>query len=191
MEIDGASRMPPDREKELVARARSDGDAFVELYHFYFPRIYGFIFRRVRDHPTAEDLTSVTFQKAIEAVRDPAFRNETLGGWLYRVASNAVVDHFRVGRRSVSMSDLYVEIEPRDLAADAMAAAADRDELARAIANLPANHREVLVLRFYDDLDVAEMCAVLGCSRQLVALRVHRAVRALRKAMDGESRDVA
>jgi RNA polymerase sigma-70 factor (ECF subfamily) len=183
--------MPPERERSLVARAGNDGDAFVELYYFYLPRIYGFILRRVRDHATAEDLTSVTFQKALEAVRSSDFRNETLGGWLYRVASNSIVDHFRVEKRSLSMSQIYPEAQPRDLAADAMAAAADRDELGRAIASLPDNHREVIVLRFYDDLDVSEMCAVLGCSRQVLALRVHRAVRALRKAIARESCDVA
>jgi RNA polymerase sigma factor (sigma-70 family) len=89
------------------------------------------------------------------------------------------------------MSRIYSEGEPRDLAADAMAAAADRDELGRAIASLPDSYREVIVLRFYDDLDVPEMCAVLGCSRQVLALRVHRAVGALRKAITRESCDVA
>lgn len=191
MEDDGASRMAADRERALVARARQDPDAFIELYHFYMPRIYGFIYRRVRDHSAAEDLTSVTFQKALETIRRPDFRNETLGGWLYRVAANAVVDYFRADRRNVVMSHAFGESEPADLAVDAMAAALDRDEVRRALGRLPDNHREVLVLRFYDDLDPAEMCAVLGCSRPLLALRVHRAIRALRSAIAKESSDVA
>jgi RNA polymerase sigma-70 factor (ECF subfamily) len=191
MDDDRASRMSADRERELVSRAREDGDAFVELYHFYVPRIYGFIFRRVRDHSVAEDLTSVTFQKALENVRRSDFRNETFGGWLYRVASNAVVDHFRRARRNVLMSSAYGESEPADLAMDAMAAALDRDEVRRALERLPDNHREVIVLRFYDDLEVPEICAVLGCSRAVFSLRLHRAIRALRLAIAKEASDVA
>jgi RNA polymerase sigma-70 factor (ECF subfamily) len=77
------------------------------------------------------------------------------------------------------------------MALDAMAAALDRDQLRRALSQLSNNHREVLVLRFYDDLDVPEMCAVLGCSREAFAVRLHRALRALRLAVAKESADVA
>lgn len=183
--------MAADHERTLVARAREDGGAFAELYDFYLPRIYGFIYRRVQDRDVAEDLTSMTFQRALETVRRPDFRNDAFGGWLYRVASNAVVDHVRRDRRYVSLTDLDGGEEPGDLALDAMAAALDRDQLRRALRQLPANHREVLVLRFYDDLDVTEICAIVGCSRETFAVRLHRALRALRVAIAKESADVA
>jgi RNA polymerase sigma-70 factor (ECF subfamily) len=183
--------MAADRERALVVRARDDGSAFAELYDFYLPRVYGFIFRRVRDRDVAEDLTSMTFQRALENVRRPDFRNESLGGWLYRVASNAVVDHVRRDRHNVPIGDLDGRDEPVDTALDALAAALDRDVLRRALRQLPNNHRELLVLRFYDDLDVTEICAVLSCSREVLAVRLHRALRALRMAIAKESVDVA
>jgi len=182
--------MPAERERALVASARESAAAFGELYDFYLPRVYGFVYRRVRDRAVAEDLTSVTFQRALENVRRSDFRNESFGGWLYRVASNAVVDHVRRDRRYVPMTNID-EDAPGDMALDALAAALDRDQLRRALKSLPENHREVLVLRFYDDLDTAEMCAVLGCSRETLAVRVHRALRALRTALTQESVDVA
>lgn len=183
--------MAADRERALVARARDDCAAFAELYDFYLPRIYGFIYRRVQDRCVVEDLTSMTFQRALENVRRPDFRNDSFGGWLYRVASNVVVDHVRRDRRFVSMADRDGDEEPGDLALDAMAAALDRDQLRRALLELPGNHREVLVLRFFDDLDVPEICAVLGCSRETLAVRLHRALRALRLAIAKEAADVA
>ena len=191
MEREGASRMAADRERMLVVRAREECGAFGELYDFYLPRVYGFIYRRVQDRCVAEDLTSVTFQRALESVRRPDFRNDSFGGWLYRVASNAVVDHVRRDRRYVSLTDFDDREEPGDLALDAMSAALDRDQLRSALRELPNNHREVLVLRFYDDLDVAEICEVLGCSRETFAVRLHRALRALRLAIAKESEDVA
>ena len=183
--------MAADRERALVVRAREDCTAFAELYDFYLPRIYGFIYRRVQDRCVAEDLTSMTFQRALENVRRSDFRNESFGGWLYRVASNVVVDHVRRDRRFVSIGEFEDREEPGDMALDALAAALDRDQLRRALQDLPRNHREVLVLRFYDDLDVPEMCAVLGCTREAMAVRLHRALRALRLAVAKESADVA
>jgi RNA polymerase sigma-70 factor, ECF subfamily len=183
--------MAADRERELVARASGEPDAFAELYDFYLPRIYGFVYRRVQDRCLAEDLTSMTFQRALENVRRANFRNESFGGWLYRVASNAVVDHIRRDGRFVSLGKIEGSDEPADLALDAMAAALDRDQLRRALSCLSSSYREVLVLRFYDDLDVSEICAVLGCSREALAVRIHRALRALRMAVAKESADVA
>jgi RNA polymerase sigma-70 factor (ECF subfamily) len=133
----------------------------------------------------------MTFQRALENVRRSDFRNESFGGWLYRVASNVVVDHVRRDRRFVSIGEFEDREEPGDMALDALAAALDRDQLRRALQDLPRNHREVLVLRFYDDLDVPEMCAVLGCTREAMAVRLHRALRALRLAVAKESADVA
>jgi RNA polymerase sigma-70 factor, ECF subfamily len=190
MERDGSSRMATERERALVARARHDSAAFADLYDFYLPRIYGFVYRRTRDRFLAEDLTSVTFQRALENVRKADFRNDSFGGWLYRVASNAVVDHARRNRRLVSQSE-FDEEEPGDLALDALTAALDRDQLRRALRTLPTGHRDVLVLRFYDDLDTPEICAILGCSREALAVRLHRALRALRLALAKESADVA
>ena len=183
--------MAAERERALVDRARSDCAAFGELYDFYLPRIYGFIFRRVGDRCVAEDLTSVTFQRALENVRRADFRNESFGGWLFRVASNAVVDHARRDHRFVSLGDLQENEEPGDLALDALSAALDRDQLRRALLDLPAGHRELLVMRFYDDLDTAELCAAFGCSRDTLAVRLHRALRALRAAIAKEAADVA
>ncbi len=183
--------MAADRERGLVGRASEDSAAFAELYDFYLPRVYGFIYRRVQDRCVAEDLTSMTFQRALENVRRPDFRNECFGGWLYRVASNAVVDHVRRAGRFVAMGGANGCEEPGDLALDALAAALDRDQLRRALLSLSNGHREVLVLRFYDDMDTPEMCTVLGCSREALAVRIHRALRALRAAIARESADVA
>jgi RNA polymerase sigma-70 factor (ECF subfamily) len=201
--------MDPARERDLVDRARADGSAFGELYDYYLPRIYGFIFRRVGERSVAEDLTATTFERALGAVRRSDFRNESFGGWLYRVAANAVVDHVRSGRRFVTLGAIAGEgtEEGRsslsgsergqgrptgdELAVDAFARTLDRDQLARALKGLPEAHRRVLVLRFYDDLEVDEICGLLGCSRATFAVKLHRALAALRGALVRETTDAA
>jgi len=181
--------MDRDRERTLVDRARSDAASFAELYDFYLPRIYGFVYRRVQERSVAEDLTATTFQRALEAIRYRNFRNDAFGGWLYRVAANAVVDHIRRGRHTIELA------EETDVAAgvagDAFAAALDRDELRRAMDGLPDGHRTVLILRFFDDLNADEASVVLGCTRATFAVKLHRALSALRGAMLKEATDAA
>jgi RNA polymerase sigma-70 factor (ECF subfamily) len=181
----GASRMDRDRERTLVDRARSDAAAFGELYDFYLPRIYGFVYRRVQERSVAEDLTAATFQRALETLRHREFRNDAFGGWLYKVASNAVVDHVRRGSR-------LTHLDGTDSSSgDAFAAALDADELRAALERLAPAHRQVLALRFYDDLSADEASTVLGCSRATFAVRLHRAIAALRGAMAQEATDAA
>lgn len=183
--------MDIDRERSLVAASRSDPTAFGSLYDFYAPRILGFIYRRVRDYCVAEDLTSVTFQRAFENVRRASFRNQSFGGWLYRVASNAVVDHYRRNRRTMSLASLLDRHDLDDPCVDILASALDRDEVRRGLFAVHEMHREVLILRYFDDLDADEICGILGCSKETLAGKHQRALRALRAAIVKESADVA
>ncbi|HTC85737.1 MAG TPA: sigma-70 family RNA polymerase sigma factor [Candidatus Acidoferrum sp.] len=200
------------RERDLVARSRADGAAFGELYDFYLPRLYGFVYRRVGERSAAEDVTATAFERALTAVRGDDFKNDSFGGWLYRVAANAIVDHVRAGRRLVPLDaatgdepDAGTEHAPRRSAArgraarvtgdeaafDSFSGALERDQLAQAIRRLPDTHRRVLVLRFYDDLEIDEICGLLGCTRANFAVKLHRALGALRGALLKESIDAA
>jgi RNA polymerase sigma-70 factor (ECF subfamily) len=199
------SRMDSARERDLVTRARADAAAFGELYDFYLPRIHAFILRRVRERSVAEDLTATAFERGLAAVRRDDFRNDSFGGWLYRVASNAIVDHARRERRSVPLGvragdswehggrdDDGGDSDPGDEAAlAAFTAAIDRDTLRRALAALPAHQRRLIVMRFLDGLEPVEMAAVAGCTRATVAVRLHRALRALRDTLSREAIDAA
>jgi RNA polymerase sigma-70 factor (ECF subfamily) len=190
------------REQALVAGARADVAAFGELYDFYLPRIYGFIARRVEERDVAEDLTATTFERALGAVRREDFRNASFGGFLYRVAANAVIDHARRRNRTIPLgvraSDLDEDGDTEraesigdEAATRAFAAALDRDVLRKALLRLPDSHRRVVVLKYFDGLETDELCAALGCSRQTLAVKLHRALRALRGVVDDEAIDAA
>ena len=197
--------MDPTREQALVARARVDSAAFGELYDWYLPRILAFIARRVEDRAMSEDLTATTFERALGAVRREDFRNESFGGFLYRIASNAIVDQARRSKWTVPLGarasdyDDDTETARRDDAATlgddaatrAFAAALDRDAIRQALLRLPETHRRVIVLKYFDGLEIDELCAALGCSRATFAVKLHRALRALRGAITMESVDVA
>jgi RNA polymerase sigma-70 factor, ECF subfamily len=203
MAIDArTTRMEPAREQALVADARADAAAFGELYDYYLPRIYAYVARRVEDRSVAEDLTASTFERALGAVRGENFRNASFGGFLYRVAANAVIDHVRRERRSISLGVRASDSDGEDdrnrveeisdeTASRAFTAAVDRDTLRRALQRLPEAHRRVIILKYFDGLELEELCSALGCSRQTFAVKLHRALRALRVAVGQEAIDAA
>jgi RNA polymerase sigma-70 factor (ECF subfamily) len=183
-----------------VARARVDAEAFGELYDHYLPRVHGFLVRRLGDRAAAEDVTAMVFERALGAVRRDDFRNEAFGGWLFRVAANAAVDHVRRSRRLVPLGRRASDAGPDDglestlgdeRAARALETAIDRDEIRRALGAVGSEHRRLLVLRYLDGLTTDELCAVLGCSPATLAVRHHRALRAVRARMAEETTDVA
>ncbi len=195
-----SARLDPARERDLVARARVDAGAFGELYDHYLPRIHAFLVRRLGDRTVAEDVTAMVFERALGAVRSDDFRNGSFGGWLFRVATNAAVDHVRRSRRVVPLGRRASDLGPDDGAAEllgddratrAFDAAIDRDVLRRALAAMSTEHRRLLVLRYLDGLTTEELCAVLGCSPATLAVRHHRALRAMRARLTAEASDVA
>jgi RNA polymerase sigma-70 factor (ECF subfamily) len=203
MAIDASTTpMEAAREHALVASARSDAAAFGELYDAYLPQIYGFIARRVADRTVAEDLTAATFQRALGAVRGADIGNASFGGFLYRVAASAVVDHARRTRRTIPAGVRARDLDDTgdaeaaesiaiDAATRAFAAAIDRSRLRRALVGMAEEHRRVIVLRYFDRLEIDELCAVLGSSRQTFAVLLHEALRELRAAMDEAAIDAA
>ncbi|OFW58521.1 MAG: hypothetical protein A2Y75_02940 [Candidatus Solincola sediminis] len=178
--------MDPDKEKELVLRAAGQMDAFAELYEYYVDGIYGYIFRRVGNERDAEDLTARTFEKALGAVGDFKWKGASFCSWLVRIAANSVVDHYRREGRA-KMVDLE-EVLPQLVGEDDPTIGLLREEesqlLLRAMKRLPRKYRSVIELKFIDEMDTKMIAEVLDCSRGNLAVRLHRALKALRREIE-------
>ncbi|OFW57101.1 MAG: hypothetical protein A2W01_11135 [Candidatus Solincola sediminis] len=178
--------MDPDKEKELVLRAAGQMDAFAELYEYYVDGIYGYIFRRVGNERDAEDLTARTFEKALGAVGDFKWKGASFCSWLVRIAANSVVDHYRREGRA-KMVDLE-EVLPQLVGEDDPTIGLLREEesqlLLRAMKRLPRKYCSVIELKFIDEMDTKMIAEVLDCSRGNLAVRLHRALKALRREIE-------
>ena len=175
-----ASRAAEDR---LVERAKTDAEAFGTLYDRYFPRIYRFVYSRVPDRETAEDVTSEVFCKAFRAIGRYRHSGHPFSAWLFRIAINAVNDHRRARRPTQDLDSAINVAHPQRPVADQVA---DRTEAARAwaaIDDLCAHQRAALTLKLGEDMMLAQIGEILGKSEGAVKLLVHRGMIGVRQRL--------
>jgi RNA polymerase sigma-70 factor (ECF subfamily) len=175
--------MADDAESGLIARAQAgEHRAFAVLVRQYQDRVFRFILRMVGARDEAMDLTQETFMKAHQAL--PGWRPETqFRTWLFRIAHNAALDVLRRRERIefVSLSDLSAGEEDHalpDPARQPDERLADRQSielLERTLQELPAEHREILLLREVEDMSYTEIAATLGIAEGTVKSRIARA----------------
>ncbi len=174
-------------EATLVARAvQRDTEAFSELYNLYFGRVYRYVRLRVGNQPDAEDLTSMVFLRAWNAIDHFTPKHEaSFAGWLFKLAHSLVVDRYR---RARDMTSLDAELS---LDADDPRATAEAEldwqltvaELHQALKALTDEQRKVVVLRFVEGRSAREVGDIMGKQEGTVRGMQFRAIVALRRAM--------
>jgi RNA polymerase sigma-70 factor (ECF subfamily) len=174
-------------ERTLLERAkRYDEAALGKLYDQYAPRIYAYIYRRVGNAHLAEDLTGDVFVRVMQAIQAERFWHTSFQAWLYRIAHNLVVDHYR---RQPPATEL--ELDERLVAAedDPISAVTERlsnQRLCAVISRLTPDQQQVLALRFGEEMKAREVAEVMGKSVGAIEALQHRALAALRRVMERE-----
>ena len=178
---------PVTDEKMLVQRAiRHDCEAFAGLYDLHVIRVYRHIYYIINDQKEAEDLTAQTFLKAWEAIGRFQPRGAPFASWLLRIAHNLAVSHLRALKGDAQLHELLIDDGlPRNPEA-AAERQADEERVRRAVLRLGDDQRQVIILRFVEDLDYKEVAEILGKSVAAVRVIQHRALCALRKIMKVE-----
>ena len=175
-------------ERDLVERARSDADAFAELYRHHAPRVHTMAWRRLGSRDAAEDVTSATFERAWRAMPKFRWRDGGFPAWLLRIAANEVTDHLR--RRARATSDrgqrAMATLAPAAAPAVDDVFAGDDPALRAALARLRPRYAEALTLRYFAGLEPSAAAAALDCSPRTFAVVLHRAHDALRRELDRE-----
>lgn len=169
-------------EQDLVRLAVGrDADAFGQLYQIHLDKIYRYIFYRVGSAPEAEDLTEQVFLKAWEHIARYDERGLPFSAWLYRMAHNQVVDHYRTRRLTEELSDSLVE--SREGPAQTVERRMEAAGVAAALSTLSPENQQVLVLRFVQGLSHADAAAVMGKTEGATRILQHRALAALQAAL--------
>ncbi|HEV8601756.1 MAG TPA: sigma-70 family RNA polymerase sigma factor [Gaiellaceae bacterium] len=166
----------------LVQRAQSgDREALEELYLLHFDRIYSYLHLSVGNRHDAEDLTTQTFLKMLEAIGRFRWQAVPFSAWLFRIAHNLAMDHFRASRRVQAEEEVP---EPRGAELSAEEQAIDslgRTGMLELIERLSAEQRQVLTLKFLFGFGNAEVATVLGKTEGAVKSLQHRALGSLQR----------
>ncbi|TAN31480.1 RNA polymerase sigma factor [bacterium] len=162
----------------------ADRPPFEDLYRDYLGRIYAYVRAQVGSSADAEDITAVVFMNAYLAYARFEARNATPAAWLFRIARNATLDHFRAhGRRE----RLRRTIEHQPVAGEDPAGMAEERMRYRAllqhVARLPERQRDAISLR-HSGLSFEEVGRLMSCSEDAAKMLYHRALKALREAVD-------
>ncbi len=173
--------MPEPDEHSLITAAQQDPRCFDQFYQRYVERIFAYTYRQTGSRELAQDLTANTFEKALTHIGSYHWQGSSPAAWLYKIALNEV-------RKSYWKQRLLRPLREADASSLDVEATVHANEQARALWAaldcLSSADRQILTLRFFEDLSSAEVADVLGCSLPNVYLRLHRALERLRKQMD-------
>jgi RNA polymerase sigma-70 factor, ECF subfamily len=181
-----------ERVRELVDRAKQgDRDALEDLYLIHFDRIYGYLHVSVGNRHDAEDLTTQTFLKMLESIGKFRWQSAPFSAWLFRIAHNLAMDHFRANRRW--QLDEEVPEPPADEATSAEERALEsigRKSMLELIDDLSLEQQQVLTLKFVFNFANADAATILGKTEGAVKSLQHRALVSLQKQLEGREKEL-
>jgi RNA polymerase sigma-70 factor, ECF subfamily len=169
--------LSPNNEEELITMAQEDRQAFVALYERYVDRIFRYIIHMIEDEDQAKDITSATFEKALRGIGNYRYQGVSFGSWLYRIARNEILQHSRRKRlRAFLHPNLRSEIDVERQVFSGLL----EQQLFSALNRLSKNDRDIITLRFLEQLSTSEVSAILNCSSGTTYVRLHRALARLK-----------
>src|SRR2546421_9358701 len=173
------------RVRALVDQAQQgDREALEELYLIHFDRIYSYLHMSVGNRHDAEDLTTQTFLKMLEAMGRFRWQSAPFSAWLFRIAHTLAMDHFRASRRSQPEEDVPEPPGSEEASAEEEAMQSiGRQSMLELIEKLSAEQQQVLTLKFVFNFPNAEVATILGKTEGAIKSLQHRALVSLQKQL--------
>jgi RNA polymerase sigma-70 factor (ECF subfamily) len=180
---DAPARESTEHVRELVARGQQgDRDALEELYLIHFDRIYSYLHVSVGNRHDAEDLTTQTFLKMLEKIGSFKWQSAPFSAWLFRIAHNLAMDHFRSRRRWQPEEEVPEPPGEEEPSAELTAMQTiGRESMLKLIDRLSPEQQQVLTLKFVFNLPNAEVAAILDKTEGAIKSLQHRALVSLQK----------
>jgi RNA polymerase sigma-70 factor (ECF subfamily) len=173
-------------DETLIRRAlQGDVEAFGDLYTRYLDQLYRYVFYRVADEQVAEDLTENIFLKVWENLAKLQKPHTSFPAWLYRIAHNVIIDHYRTQKPTVSWDDLSerqmstMDDSPEKVLLDVE----ESKQLAKAISQLKPRLAQVIVCRFIQKLSHAQTAEIMGLNEGHIRVLQYRALKQLRQIL--------
>ena len=174
-------------EAELAQRASThDQAAFAELYNAYVDKIYKYIYYKVGNAPDAEDLCEQVFLKAWEAIGRYTWCGYPFSSWLYKLAHNIVVDHYRTRRETLPISEVSTAASELVAPDNMLRQMLDAAELREALSYLTGEQRQVIALKFIEGYENVEIAQMMNKNEGAIRALQYRALRSLQCILAAE-----
>jgi len=179
----GKKESETQRVRGLVDRAQQgDRDALEELYLIHFDRIYSYLHVSVGNRHDAEDLTTQTFLKMLEKINKFRWQSAPFSAWLFRIAHNLAMDHFRAGRRWQPEEDVPEPPGEEQPSAELEAMQSlGRQSMLELIERLSPEQQQVLTLKFVFNFPNGDVATILDKTEGAIKSLQHRALASLQK----------
>lgn len=181
--------------KTLGQLKNRDREVFIAVYDQYVKDIHRFIYFKIGSREEADDLTSMVFLKTWNYIQTSSLESaSTLRSLLYKIARNAIVDYYRDNGVKIELSldddkrPLHIIDDKQDLPLS-IETKSDLELIKSKLSLLKDEYREVLILRFTNDLSLSEIADISGKSKGNVRVLLHRALAALKELMAKEIKD--
>jgi RNA polymerase sigma-70 factor (ECF subfamily) len=178
--------MPLVNERQLVLQAQAgNSEAFGQLYDAYMERIYRFVYFRVEDQQTAEDITSQVFLKAWSNLDRFSFVRTPYLAWLYTIAHNAVIDQYRTRKVTAALDDVQLsQHDHAEAVENEIDLSAEMRSIKEALQALTDDQQKVLTLKFIEGLSNNEIARHLGKREGAIRALQMRGLQALAKQLE-------
>lgn len=171
---------------ELYKRALTDDSAFEELYQIFFPRVYNFVYARVKNFAVTDDLVSEILTKVF--LKLETFRgNSTLSTWIFRIASNEVMNYFRRNKsnREESWAEYLDRPSSENVEPEVTILATElNQELLQALDQLSERQQRIIELKYFAGLKHKEISEILDLSPSNIGYINFQAMNKLREILE-------
>jgi len=177
------------KEHNLFSRLKKkDKDAFIQAYDLYADDIHRFVYFKVGSKEEANDLTSIIFLKTWDYIKNNSLKDsKTLRALLYKIARTTVVDHYRQRQPNLSLDNEEHKIDVIDESQDVLSQISvnsDLELIRKKLPELKIEYREVLIMRFVNELSLEEISDITGKTKGNIRVLVFRAIKALRELIE-------
>ncbi|MCC6639152.1 sigma-70 family RNA polymerase sigma factor [Candidatus Falkowbacteria bacterium] len=167
-------------EQQLFTRIHDgDKDAFGALYDLYVQKIYRFVYYKTFNKELAWDLTSDVFMKAYEKFHQFNSEKGNFSSWIYAIAKNIIIDHYRSHKETQSYSDAF-DVSDEYMTKQKIEMSVDIAAVREHIATLDSVTREVLMLRLWEDMSYKEIAEIIGKTEANCKVIFSRSIKKLR-----------
>jgi len=181
------------KDRQIISRLKSrDKEAFIKIYDENVEEIHRFVYFKIGNREEANDLTSMIFLKTWNYIQNKTLVDaKTLRALLYKISRTSIVDYYRENGSKVTVSldeeDNHIDvIDETDNPSERLDQAENIALIKRTLLLLKEEYREVIIMKFINDLSIEEIADISGKSKGNIRVLLHRALNALKELVEKE-----